>query len=71
MFAERLAKEKKIAEKEITSKIKLSLEEENKDRLLAMEKELSEKSEKIAGIEQNGRRNCKIATRQTRNERSF
>ena len=32
LFAERLAKEKKIAEKEITSKIKLSLEEENKDR---------------------------------------
>ena len=50
LFAERLAKEKKIAEKEITSKIKLSLEEENKDRLLAMEKELSEKSEKLRAL---------------------
>ena len=47
LFADRLAKEKKIAEKEITAKIKLSLDEENKDRLLAMEKELSEKSEKL------------------------
>jgi hypothetical protein len=47
MFAERLEKETKIAEKEITTKIKLKIEEENTDRLLAMEKELSEKSEKL------------------------
>ena len=47
LFAERLEKEKKAAEKEITVKLKTKLEEENKDRLLGMEKELSEKSEKL------------------------
>ncbi|MBC7641460.1 MAG: DUF2130 domain-containing protein [Flavobacterium sp.] len=47
LFAERLEKEKKVAEKEITAKIKANLEDENKDRLLAMEKELTEKSEKL------------------------
>ena len=46
-FAERLEKEKKAAEKEITVKLKTKLEEENKDRLQGMEKELSEKSEKL------------------------
>jgi len=47
LFAERLERERKIAEKEISEKIKIKLEEENKDRLLLMEKELSEKSDKI------------------------
>lgn len=47
LFAERLEREKKIAEKDITEKLKTKLEEENKDRLLSMEKELSEKSEKL------------------------
>lgn len=47
LFAERLEREKKTAEKEITEKLKTKLEEENKDRLLSMEKELSEKSEKL------------------------
>ncbi|CAA9201289.1 DUF2130 domain-containing protein [Flavobacterium collinsii] len=47
LFAERLDRERKVAEKEITQKLKTKLEEENKDRLLLMEKELSEKSEKL------------------------
>ncbi|RED23470.1 hypothetical protein BD847_2527 [Flavobacterium cutihirudinis] len=47
LFAERLEREKKTAEKEISEKLKAKLEEENKDRLMLMEKELSEKSEKI------------------------
>lgn len=47
LFAERLEREKKVAEKEITEKVKTKLDEENKDRLVAMEKELSEKSEKL------------------------
>lgn len=47
LFAERLEKETKAAEKEITEKLKKKLEEENKDRLLGMEKELTEKSEKL------------------------
>lgn len=47
LFAERLDRERKIAEKEISEKLKVKLEEENKDRLLLMEKELSEKSDKI------------------------
>lgn len=47
LFAERLEREKKTAEKEITEKLKTKLEEENKDRMLLMEKELSEKSEKL------------------------
>jgi len=47
LFAERLDREKKIAEKDITEKLKTKLDEENKDRLLSMEKELSEKSEKL------------------------
>ncbi|MGO4773364.1 DUF2130 domain-containing protein [Flavobacterium sp. W22_SRS_FK3] len=47
LFAERLEREKKIAEKDITEKLKTKLDEENKDRLLSMEKELSEKSEKL------------------------
>lgn len=50
LFAERLEREKKTAEKEITEKVKIKLDEENKDRLLAMEKELSEKSEKLRDL---------------------
>ncbi|AXB59125.1 DUF2130 domain-containing protein [Flavobacterium fluviale] len=47
LFAERLERERKIAEKEISEKLKIKLDEENKDRLILMEKELSEKSDKI------------------------
>lgn len=47
LFAERLEKESKAAEKEITAKLKVKLEEENKDRVAGMEKELAEKSEKL------------------------
>ena len=47
MFADRLEKETKAAEKEITTKLKAKLEEENKDRVAEMEKELTEKSEKL------------------------
>lgn len=47
LFIERLEKEKKAAEKEITVRLKTKLDEENSDRLLGMEKELSEKSEKL------------------------
>ncbi|MBF4507462.1 DUF2130 domain-containing protein [Flavobacterium sp. JLP] len=47
LFAERLERERKIAEKEISERLKIKLDEENKDRLLLMEKELSEKSDKI------------------------
>ena len=47
LFAERLDREKKIAEKSITEAVKVKLEEENKDRLSLMEKELAEKSEKL------------------------
>jgi len=47
LFAERLDKETKAAEKEITAKLKTKLEEESKDRVAGMEKELSEKSEKL------------------------
>lgn len=47
LFAERLQKETKAAEKEITAKLKAKLEEESKDRVAEMEKELTEKSEKL------------------------
>ena len=47
LFAERLEKEKRAVEKELTTKLKASLEEENKDRLLLMQNELAEKSEKL------------------------
>ena len=47
LFAERLDKETKAAEKEITAKLKTKLEEESKDRVAGMEKELSEKSKKL------------------------
>ena len=44
LFAERLEREKKTAEKKISEKLKAKLEEENKDRLLLMEKELFKKT---------------------------
>ena len=47
LFAERLEQAKKVSEKEITEKLKKKLEEENKDKVSVMEKELSEKSEKL------------------------
>lgn len=47
MFAERLEKETKAAEKEITAKLKAKLEEESKDRVAEMEKELNSSSQKI------------------------
>jgi hypothetical protein len=50
LFAERLEKETKAAEKEITSKLKAKLEEENKDRVAEMEKELAEKSTKLRDL---------------------
>ena len=47
VFQERLEKEKKEAEKVFVESLKTTLEEENKDRISLMEKELSEKSEKL------------------------
>lgn len=47
LFLERLDREKKVAEKEIGEKLKLKLEEENKERIELMNKELTEKSEKL------------------------
>lgn len=47
LFAERLEQAKKVSEKEITEKLKKKIEEENKDKVSTMEKELSEKSEKL------------------------
>ena len=46
-FQEKLEVEKKESEKNILSALKIKLEEENKDRISLMEKELSEKSEKL------------------------
>lgn len=50
LFAERLEQAKKVSEKEITEKLKKKLEEENKDKVSVMEKELSEKSEKLRDL---------------------
>lgn len=44
---ERLELEKKESEKNFAAHLKIKMEEENKDRILLMEKELSEKSEKL------------------------
>jgi hypothetical protein len=46
-FNERLELAKKASEQEITEKLKKKIEEENKDKVSIMEKELSEKSEKL------------------------
>lgn len=50
LFAERLEQAKKVSEKEITEKLKKKLEDESKDRVAEMEKELSEKSEKLRDL---------------------
>ncbi len=50
LFIERLEKETKAAEKEITAKLKAKLEEESKDRVAEMEKELAEKSTKLRDL---------------------
>lgn len=47
LFTERLEREKKQAEKDIAEKLKAKLEEENKERIALMNKELTEKSEKL------------------------
>lgn len=47
LFAERLEKETKTAEKEITAKLKAKLDEESKDRIAEMEKNLTEQSTKL------------------------
>lgn len=47
LFAERLEKEKKLAEQQIAEKLKAKLEEENQERINLMNKELAEKSEKL------------------------
>lgn len=47
LFQERLEKEKKEAERAIQIKLKAQLEEDHRDRITFMEKELSEKSEKL------------------------
>lgn len=47
LFRERLEKERKAAEIAIENKLKAKLSSENEDRLKAMQKELSEKSDKL------------------------
>ena len=49
-FKDLLESETKAAEKRITEKIRTKIDEENKDRLELMEKELSEKSEKLKDL---------------------
>lgn len=44
---QKLEAEKREAEKQISAQLKQKLDEENRDRILLMEKELSEKSEKL------------------------
>ncbi|MEM8522646.1 DUF2130 domain-containing protein [Flavobacterium sp. PL12] len=60
LFAERLEKEKKAAEKEITAKLKSKLEEENKEQISAMEKELAEKSGKLSDFNKMVAENAKL-----------
>ncbi len=50
LFKDRLEKEKKEAEKRIEIRLKAKMEEEQKDRLFEMEKELNEKSEKLKDL---------------------
>ena len=50
LFAERLEKEKKEAEKIITEKLKAKLADEQKDQLELLNKELAEKSEKLRDL---------------------
>lgn len=60
LFAERLDKETKAAEKEITAKIKIKLEEENKELFLAKEIELTEKSKKLIDYNKVVSENAKL-----------
>ena len=60
LFAERLDKETKAAKKEITAKIKIKLEEENKELFLAKEIELTEKSKKLIDYNKVVSENAKL-----------
>ncbi len=60
LFAERLEKEKKVAEKEITAKLKSKLESESKEQIDSMEKELSEKSKKLSEFNKMVAENAKL-----------
>jgi hypothetical protein len=60
LFQERLEKEKKAAEVVITEKVKIKLVEENKELFLSMEKELSEKSEKLSDFNKMVAENAKL-----------
>ncbi|OAB30547.1 hypothetical protein SAMN05444395_11127 [Flavobacterium fryxellicola] len=60
MFADRLEKEKKVAEKVITAKLKSKLEEESKEQIAAMEKELAEKSNKLSDFNKMVAENAKL-----------
>jgi hypothetical protein len=60
LFADRLEKEKKAAEKMITAKLKSKLEEENKERIAEMEKELAEKSGKLSDFNKMVAENAKL-----------
>jgi hypothetical protein len=60
LFQEKLDKEKKAAEIFITEKVKIKLEEENKVIFLSMEKELTEKSEKLADFNKMVAENAKL-----------
>ncbi|MRX62599.1 DUF2130 domain-containing protein [Maribacter luteus] len=50
MFQERLEKQSKEAERAIEIRLKAKLEEDNQDRLKAMQEELAEKSEKVKDL---------------------
>ena len=60
LFQEKLDKEKKAAEIVITEKVKIKLVEENKELFLSMEKELSEKSEKLSDFNKMVAENAKL-----------
>ena len=60
LFAEHLDKETKAAKKEITAKIKIKLEEENKELFLAKEIELTEKSKKLIDYNKVVSENAKL-----------
>ena len=60
LFLEKLEKEKKAAEIVITEKVKIKLVEENKELFLSMEKELTEKSEKLSDFNKMVAENAKL-----------
>jgi hypothetical protein len=60
LFQEKLEKEKKAAEIVITEKVKIKLVEENKELFLSMEKELTEKSEKLSDFNKMVAENAKL-----------